>query len=345
MDEPNAVTAAVAGLVVVFVLAILAARGVFAERAFADSPRREGTFTLIDVLAVLGLMLLGVTMMLAIVERIVPESPTEADRVVGNLVANYGGALLPVIYVLYRAATAVRGGIAGFGFGLGGNPSRTTLVTFLGLLSIIPLTLAVMALIVQFSYWIGDPAPEIAHDTLRMIQEDPTSTAAIAMIVAAVVLAPLLEETLFRGVLQTALLNTGLRDYRWGVIGIVSLLFMSVHFGALMVPQDAPQPVQPAEAAMLAQVEAPTPEPEQAEEPAPADAPDEENGGGTEAEMEAEADGEQERQFAWQGLPGLFVLSLGLGYLYERTGSLWPPIVAHALFNAMMVWVTVYTPT
>ncbi|MAE63919.1 MAG: hypothetical protein CMJ18_06565 [Phycisphaeraceae bacterium] len=36
----------------------------------------------------------------------------------------------------------------------------------------------------------------------------------------------------------------------------------------------------------------------------------------------------------WQVLPQLFVLSLLLGWLYERTGSLWPSILVHVLFNA-----------
>lgn len=40
---------------------------------------------------------------------------------------------------------------------------------------------------------------------------------------------------------------------------------------------------------------------------------------------------------AWQTLPGLFVLSCVLGWLYERTGSLWPSILAHAGFNALNV--------
>lgn len=34
-------------------------------------------------------------------------------------------------------------------------------------------------------------------------------------------------------------------------------------------------------------------------------------------------------------IPAIFVLGLGLGYLYERTGRLWPAIVMHALFNGI----------
>ena len=32
--------------------------------------------------------------------------------------------------------------------------------------------------------------------------------------------------------------------------------------------------------------------------------------------------------------PIIFVLALGLGYVYERTGNLWTAIVLHACFNA-----------
>jgi membrane protease YdiL (CAAX protease family) len=32
--------------------------------------------------------------------------------------------------------------------------------------------------------------------------------------------------------------------------------------------------------------------------------------------------------------PAIFVLAFGLGYIYERTGNLWAPIAVHALFNA-----------
>jgi len=36
----------------------------------------------------------------------------------------------------------------------------------------------------------------------------------------------------------------------------------------------------------------------------------------------------------WHGLPGLFVLSLILGWTYERTGNLYVPIVLHMAYNA-----------
>ena len=42
----------------------------------------------------------------------------------------------------------------------------------------------------------------------------------------------------------------------------------------------------------------------------------------------------------YQDMPSLFVLAVGLGYLYERTGRLLAPMVAHAVFNSAMLWLT-----
>ena len=36
----------------------------------------------------------------------------------------------------------------------------------------------------------------------------------------------------------------------------------------------------------------------------------------------------------WDQAPVIFVLSIALGYVYERTGNLWAPIVLHLAFNS-----------
>jgi membrane protease YdiL (CAAX protease family) len=35
--------------------------------------------------------------------------------------------------------------------------------------------------------------------------------------------------------------------------------------------------------------------------------------------------------------PALFVLGVGMGYAYEKSGSLWRPIFIHALFNGVTI--------
>jgi membrane protease YdiL (CAAX protease family) len=41
----------------------------------------------------------------------------------------------------------------------------------------------------------------------------------------------------------------------------------------------------------------------------------------------------------WWMMPPLFVLALGLGYVYERTRNIWATIAMHALFNALSLTV------
>jgi len=41
-------------------------------------------------------------------------------------------------------------------------------------------------------------------------------------------------------------------------------------------------------------------------------------------------------------MPPIFVLSLCLGYVYERTGNLWAPIVIHAMFNSVSTFLFLY---
>jgi membrane protease YdiL (CAAX protease family) len=43
-------------------------------------------------------------------------------------------------------------------------------------------------------------------------------------------------------------------------------------------------------------------------------------------------------------IPALFVLAVGLALLYEATGSLWAPILAHAAFNGLNVLASLYWP-
>jgi membrane protease YdiL (CAAX protease family) len=43
-------------------------------------------------------------------------------------------------------------------------------------------------------------------------------------------------------------------------------------------------------------------------------------------------------------IPALFMLSVGLGYAYERSGSLLRPILMHILFNGLSVTMTLLMP-
>ena len=41
----------------------------------------------------------------------------------------------------------------------------------------------------------------------------------------------------------------------------------------------------------------------------------------------------------WHTWPALMVLSVTMGYSYERTGRLTPAIITHVLFNVTNLWI------
>ncbi|MGB0767653.1 MAG: lysostaphin resistance A-like protein [Phycisphaeraceae bacterium] len=120
---------------------------------------------------------------------------------------------------------------------------------------------------------LGDPVQPIAHEKLVELKDAFTPQLLLELVLTAVVLAPLIEELVFRGLLQTSLVRL-MRGRRWPALLLAAGFFAVIHWAVLV---------------------------------------------------------------SWHGIVPLFVLGLVFGYLYERTGSLAPPILAHALFNAMNI--------
>jgi membrane protease YdiL (CAAX protease family) len=143
------------------------------------------------------------------------------------------------------------------GWGLMGGVVGFGLAGLAGLLSVNLLTL------------FDEPAPEVAHETLVTLQQDFNFNLLMMVIIQAVIMAPLIEELVFRGALQTALMRL-MKGKRWLAMLITAAAFSAIH--GTVVPT--------------------------------------------------------------QGLLPLFVLGLVFSYVYERTGSLLVPILAHAVFNA-----------
>jgi membrane protease YdiL (CAAX protease family) len=115
----------------------------------------------------------------------------------------------------------------------------------------------------------GEPPEPIAHDTLQVLVESPSDGWLILMVGLVVLAIPVLEEVMYRGMLQQALVEVA--GNRWVAIVLASGGFTLMHWGA-------------------------------AQEHA---------------------------------LPALFVLSVGFGWIYEKTGRLTSCIVMHILFNAV----------
>jgi membrane protease YdiL (CAAX protease family) len=148
------------------------------------------------------------------------------------------------------------------------GPARTILIAIAAIVLVWPIATAVGWLAGIIHSRITGEAPDpIAHSTLQMIVDSDRGVWLAILLSLVILSVPVLEELLYRGLLQDALVRIGLN--RWMGIGLASLVFALMHYTAA-----APHAV-----------------------------------------------------------PVLFVLGVGFGWAYERTGRLLAPIVMHALFN------------
>lgn len=79
---------------------------------------------------------------------------------------------------------------------------------------------------------LGQTPPDIVHESLKKLHEQGIAKMLVPLIISAVILAPLLEELLYRGMLQTSLLHL-LGNRRWPAIAIASGIFAITHWWAV----------------------------------------------------------------------------------------------------------------
>lgn len=198
------------------------------------------------------------------------------------------------------------------GYGPAGLP-RGLLFGALGAVAIIPLVLATSSLaevVYQSLHW---QHPK-EHDLLKAMGE-AGPTARWLLVAAAVVVAPVWEEVLFRGHLQTVL-RAAFASRR---------VRPAPASGFAVVGTEVPAPVMEYAGADVAM-------------PSPTEPDVDLNPGAATREawiaivLTSLAFAIVHDLWTW---PPIFVLSLGLGWVYERTRNLWVPTVIHALFNGL----------
>jgi membrane protease YdiL (CAAX protease family) len=217
---------------------------------------------------------------------------------------------------------------------------RTLLIAFLSGVIALLLTYGASSLLGVFYKLIEYEHPS-EHELLGAMKQ--ASTAAKLMLVfGACIMAPLFEELLFRGHMQTLLtrLFTPRPPEPAPVMPPPPMPAMPMPMSAPaamatpLTPSSASADVLPVPPLPPAFVTAPWPAPPSELSPIPYASP------------LAPADGAVGRWLAviitsivfaiihplWTA-PMIFLLSLCLGYAYERTGSLWVPIIMHAMFN------------
>lgn len=119
---------------------------------------------------------------------------------------------------------------------LDGRMNQTTAA----LLGVAALTLVwpVVNAVANLAAWIlGQPVDAIAHDTLRQLVAGPFDGWHILLCILVVFVAPLMEEVMYRGLLQTALIrlfrSSGRSRGRWPAIILTSVTFAAMHIRAV----------------------------------------------------------------------------------------------------------------
>lgn len=139
----------------------------------------------------------------------------------------------------------------------------------LGALFAIPVVFAVIAAITIVTDLLGLSPPMIAHDLLYDLRDADSPGTRWIILGSAIILAPLFEEIVFRGMVHTVMRRAIGPTHRWAAVFVAALIFTLIHLSV------------------------------------------------------------------WPpALAGIFILGVVFSWLYERTGSLAPSFIVHAVFNA-----------
>jgi membrane protease YdiL (CAAX protease family) len=236
---------------------------------------------------------------------------TPEQNVLISLIAGVGGT-----FVLVGASVLIRpGGLRRLGLSFGMLP-RGFAVGFLASLLVLPLTFMTSVLTERIWQLVGLKHPQ-AHEMLEILGQTHSPGLRALIYASAIVVAPLFEELLFRGHVETLL------------AGVLSAIASTARAGVSLA--DGSEIGVPAPPDLPVLDYAPPPR------------------------REAQPAGPAVRWLAiivtsvlfalvhgalWM-MPPIFFLSLCLGYLYERTSNLWAPVTVHLMFNLASVTIFV----
>ena len=272
------------------------------RKALAESAPRRNNMPLYLPFIPLVIWFGAVSFAISIAKNLVGDLQDWQSDFLDNLILCIGGlTTTAVIIFLARAHFARR--LKGFGLNIK-ELHKDFFAAFVNLLTIWPLLMVAITLTMFFGKLIWGQEYQIQqHQELELITHYSQLPLRILIVVVAIVIAPVLEEMLFRGLVQTMIRS-----------------FFEIRNGARPVRNEPPEStatpsVPPKNGAVRTS-----------------------NGAwpailissGLFAIVHANAG-------HW---PALFVLALCLGYAYEKSGSLFRPIFIHSLFNTASIIAT-----
>ena len=198
-------------------------------KALADSPLRRNSMPPYLPLVPLMLWFGGVAMGVVLVQKLTPGLQGWQKIFRDHLVMSIG-AVVTIAVMMFLAHFHFARRLKGFGLNI-----RTTVkdffMGFVNLLAAWPIMMAAitMTMFIAELIWGADYEMQ-QHQQLELITEYPQLPLRIMIVFLAVVIAPLLEEMLFRGFIQTAIRSFfNIRNSAWPAIAASSVFFAIMH--------------------------------------------------------------------------------------------------------------------
>lgn len=252
------------------------------------------------------------------------------------------GPVVAFVAAMLALALIQPGTLRWIGFHLGGLP-RGVRVGLGAALVVVPWTYLVSVGVELAYQWVDFKHPS-EHDLLRVMKENGPLVRWTA-VVGAVLVAPVWEELLFRGLFQTAATEWLVRQSRPRRAAVGFPVVLSA-WAAGPASGAAGRPAASAEPPLAPEGSGSSPVPP----PPPLPLPVLPLGGAVPVGVPGAASTPGRWWRAWLVIlvtatlfalvhdawtrPIIFFLAVALGYCYERTGNLWVSVTVHALFNA-----------
>ncbi len=189
----------------------------------AGAPLRENTIPIESLIIPLIFLALGASLATPLLRHLAGDAAGVAVRRATGSAGQAAGALA----CLAIGGLFVRGGLRRFLLG-DARIGRGAIAAFVGLLVALPLCSLVLTLteLIFARLWPAYPMPD--HDVILGLR-DPNEPpwAPIVLWIGAVIVAPIAEESFFRGLVQTVLGSHGRR--RWAAVVVTSILFGFAH--------------------------------------------------------------------------------------------------------------------
>jgi membrane protease YdiL (CAAX protease family) len=199
------------------------------RKALDGSPLRRNSMPLYIPLVPLVLWFGAVSTAVIIVQKLTPDLSGWQEIFRDHIVMSLG-AIATIAVMMFLAHVHFSRRLKGFGLNI-----RTIVKDFfmaiVNLLAVWPLILAAVTITIFFvKLFSGQEYQMQQHQQLEMVTEYPQLPLRIMIVFVAVVIAPLLEEMIFRGFVQTTIRSfINIRNSAWPAIAASSVFFAIMH--------------------------------------------------------------------------------------------------------------------